>query len=63
MKRVNAEFPELEHFSAAIAQVGYGQSKMLFRIKWDESVNYELLREIIEYNRTEKRDCKTFWRA
>lgn len=59
---ISPEQQGMEHFCSAIAKVGYRQSKMLFRIKWDESVDYELLREIIRFNRIEKKACKTFWR-
>lgn len=59
---ISPERQGMEHFSGAIAEAGYGQSKMLFRIRWEEAVNYELLNKIIRFNRLEKSDCKTFWR-
>lgn len=59
---ISPERRGMEYFSSAIAEAGYGQSKMLFRIKWDEPVNYELLSKIIQFNRLKKSDCKTFWR-
>lgn len=59
---ISPERRGMEYFSGAIAAAGYGQSKVLFRIKWDEPVNYELLDKIIQFNRLEKADCKTFWR-
>lgn len=49
-------------FSAAITKSGYEQGSMLFRIKWDDPVDYALLEEIIRYNMLEKAECKTFWR-
>lgn len=59
---VSPERVGVEHFTQDIAQAGYPQSKMLFRIPWDKDVNFPLLRRIIDFNRTEKADCKTFWR-
>lgn len=59
---VSPEQAGMEHFTTEISTAGYGQSKMLFRIKWNEPVNYPLLDQIIRFNRTEKKDCKTFWR-
>lgn len=59
---ISPEREGMEHFTDEIASAGYGQSKMLFRIKWDEDVNYVLLKNIITFNRSEKVDCKTFWR-
>lgn len=59
---ISPERQGMEYFSNAIAEAGYGQSKMLFRIKWDEPVNYPLLESIIKFNCLDKVDCKTFWR-
>jgi uncharacterized protein len=50
------------HFADEIAQAGYSASSRLFRIKWTEPVNYELLEKIIEFNIKDKADCSTFWR-
>lgn len=52
----------MEHFREKITKAGYVQSKMLFRIKWNEPVNYLLLEEIINFNRLDKAECKNFWR-
>lgn len=59
---VSPEQAGMELFTQDIAQAGYPQSKMLFRIPWNKDVDYLLLRCIIEFNRTEKAKCKTFWR-
>ena len=59
---VSPERAGMERFTKEIAEAGYGQSKMLFRIQWDEDVNYLLLHKIIAFNRIQKADCKTFWR-
>lgn len=52
----------MAHFSDAIAQAGYSSTKGLFRIRWNEPVNYELLEKVIEFNILDKADCSTFWR-
>lgn len=59
---ISPERQGMEHFTEEIAKAGYEQSKMLFRIKWEEAVDYELLHRIIDFNRLEKADCQTFWR-
>ncbi len=59
---VSPEQAGMERFTQEIAQAGYAQSKMLFRIPWDKEVNYSLLHRIIAFNCTEKAHCKTFWR-
>ncbi len=50
------------HFQQAIEKAGYEQTMMLFKIKWTQDVNYSLLRDIIQYNITDKASVTTFWR-
>lgn len=52
----------MEHFVEEISKVGYGQSKMLFRIQWNEAVDFSLLERIINFNCIDKKQCATFWR-
>ena len=52
----------MEHFADEIAQAGYSATKGLFRIKWNEPVNYELLEKMIAFNIMDKANCTTFWR-
>lgn len=52
----------MEHFAEDIAQAGYSATKGLFRIKWNEPVNYELLEKMIAFNIMDKAECTTFWR-
>ncbi|HOO74746.1 MAG TPA: DUF1801 domain-containing protein [Tepiditoga sp.] len=52
----------LNHFLDEIESAGYDYGKKLVRIKWTESINYELLEKIITFNIFDKSDCKTFWR-
>ena len=52
----------MAHFADDIAQAGYSATKGLFRIKWNDPVNYELLEKIIAFNIQDKADCTTFWR-
>jgi len=59
---VGLEGPEIPVFSKAIKQAGYAHSKKIFRIPFDMEVNYDLLRQVIEYNINEKQDTTTFWR-
>lgn len=59
---ISPERVGMEKFTEKIAAAGYGQSKMLFRIKWDEPVNYSLLDQMIRFNCMDKAACKTFWR-
>lgn len=45
-----------------IEQAGYSQTKMLFRIKWTDEVDYNLLRKIAAYNIEDKKGMTKFWR-
>ncbi|MDD3214113.1 MAG: iron chaperone [Eubacteriales bacterium] len=52
----------IAQFSAEIAKAGYSAGKKFFRMPWKLPVDYALLKKIIESNRLEKADVKTFWR-
>jgi uncharacterized protein YdhG (YjbR/CyaY superfamily) len=52
----------IAHFADDIAQAGYSATKRLFRIPWNEPVNYELLEKIIEFNIQDKAEYTNFWR-
>lgn len=59
---VSPERAGMVRFTNEITKAGYSQSKMLFRIRWEEPVNYILLDQIIHFNCIDKAECKTFWR-
>ncbi|WP_430787482.1 iron chaperone [Virgibacillus flavescens] len=59
---VAPEYAAMERFADDIAEAGYSSTKGLFRIKWNQTVNYELLQKIVEFNIQDKEDCSTFWR-
>lgn len=59
---VSPEAQGIAAFSDDIAKSGYGQTSNLFRIKWDEPIDFPLLERIIRYNIDDKKDCATFWR-
>lgn len=59
---VSPEFIGMQTFSKAISDAGYSQSKMLFRIKYSDNINYQLLKDIINFQIEDKKDLKTFWR-
>ena len=59
---VSPEEAGITHFADDIAQAGYSSTKGLFRIKWNEPVNYELLEKMIEFNIQDKADYTEFWR-
>ena len=59
---VAPEQAALRTFAADIARSGYDMSNMLFRIPWEDPVDYALLERIIRFNIEDKKDCGTFWR-
>ena len=52
----------MNRFADEIAKSGYSHTKELFRIRWDEPVQYELLEKLIAFNISDKAGCTTFWR-
>ncbi len=49
-------------FSEEMKLVGYDHTKQLMRIPWVNSVDFSLLKKMIEFNIHDKADCSTFWR-
>lgn len=52
----------LTKFTPAIEAVGYTHGTRLFRLPFNEPVDYGLLKQIIEFNLEDKKDTQTFWR-
>jgi len=52
----------MDKFKTLIIERGYQVTKMLFKIKYTENIDYDLLKQIIEYNILDKKNAKTFWR-
>lgn len=52
----------LDLFKKEIEAAGYSCSKMIFRIKWNDKVDYDLLNKIIAYNIESKKEMTKFWR-
>lgn len=59
---VAPEAVPLEMFNERIQKAGYTQTKQLFRIKWSQDVDYDLLRDIISFNIEDKAGHTSFWR-
>ena len=59
---VSPEQAGIEYFADDISKAGYSYSKMIFRIKWTDPVDYPLLDKMIQYNIEDKTDYTSFWR-
>lgn len=60
---VAPEGESIIHFETDIAAANYNPGKKFLRIKWEQPVDYDLLKRIIDFNILEKADCQTFWRS
>lgn len=49
-------------FEKEIEQAGYSHSQQIFRIKWTDEVDFDLLDKIVAYNIEDKKDMSNFWR-
>ncbi len=49
-------------FLAELRQADYNPTTMMFRIRWEQAVDYDLLKRIIDFNIEDKKNCATFWR-
>ena len=59
---ISPEVAGITHFSQKIEEAGYDHTKNILRIPWQSEINYDLLREMIQFNQLEKADYTDFWR-
>ncbi|HHW30366.1 MAG TPA: iron chaperone [Clostridiaceae bacterium] len=59
---VAPEEKAIKIFEKEIEEAGYSHTKGLFRIKWKDKVDYDLLKKIVTYNIEDKKDMVRFWR-
>lgn len=59
---VAPETKALSLFEKEIEKAGYTHTSGLFRIRWTDRVDYELLRRIVAFNIEDKKDAVNFWR-
>lgn len=52
----------LRQFEKEIEEAQYTTTKEIFRIKWTQPVDYDLLKSMIQFNIEDKADYTTFWR-
>lgn len=49
-------------FKKEIEEAGYSYTQGLFRLKWTDKVDYDLLHKMVAYNIEDKKDMTKFWR-
>lgn len=52
----------IERFTEEILKAGYTKTKMFLKIKWEDPVDFNLLKKIIKFNVADKASCTSFWR-
>ena len=60
---VAPEYKAISEFKHYIKESGYLSTNFIFKIKWGQPVNYDLLSRIIEFNMKDKQGLKTYWRT
>ncbi|MFD2304906.1 iron chaperone [Enterococcus termitis] len=59
---VAPETVTISTFKEAIEKAGYQHTDNIFKITWEQEIDYSLLQQIITYNIQEKIDYTKFWR-
>ncbi|MFQ7236334.1 MAG: iron chaperone [Enterococcus hulanensis] len=59
---VSPEVACLKKFLPAIEKIGYGHTNNIFRIKWNEAIDYALIKDMIAFNIEDKAEYTKFWR-
>lgn len=49
-------------FEKEIEAAGYSHTRELFRIKWTDKVDFDLIHKLVAFNIESKKDITTFWR-
>lgn len=52
----------MDYFRDELLENEYNPSSMLFRIKWDQAINFRLLAKMIHHNIETKANETSFWR-
>lgn len=52
----------LKQFTQRVTDAGYTQTENLFRIKWNQDINNQLIADMIQLNLKEKENYSKFWR-
>ena len=55
------EVKAIEAFNEKAKDQGYQTTQQLIKIKWKQPINFQLLKEIIDFNIDLKKDIHTFW--
>lgn len=59
---MSVEKHTLDIYRDKIEELGYETTQQLIKIKWNQDVNFDLLKELIQFNIDDKQECTTFFR-
>ena len=59
---MSPEAKTIQVFSDKIKSSGYNYSTMIIRFPWNFDIDYQLIKNMIEYNINDKLECQKFWR-
>lgn len=59
---ISPESATILKYSSQIKKSEYSYTDNLIRIKWEQEINYDLIKNLIEFQIKEKKDYKNFWR-
>ncbi len=60
---VAPEYKAISEFKKDIRDSEYLSTNFIFKIKWRQPINYDLISRIIEFNMKDKAGMKTYWRT
>lgn len=59
---VAPESATMKAFEKEISNAGYSYTQELFRIRWEDEVDFDLIFKMVARNIEEKKDTTTYWR-
>lgn len=59
---VSPEVKGIQQHEKEIDAANYEHTKNIIRIKWGQTINYELIKNIIDFNIVDKENSTAFWR-
>lgn len=56
------EYKAIEVFKEDIKKSNYQSTNFIYKMKWQNPIDYDLLKRIIDYNMEDKKGLDTYWR-
>lgn len=52
----------IRQFEEAFKKNGYDYTESIYKVKWTDDMNYDLLKEVIDFQVEDKKNLTTYWR-